>query len=222
MGAHPTHATMAMASLLAGDQKGFVDHYAAAVGELFEALFPGLAAYGKRIRERDAAIAALAAAAKRAVEDESRRERLAAFDASDPVGSLAEMTARHRAEARVLADRYGFEPDWLRRERFNHRIATMLDIPIELILGHPGDPTVHELQVAARALGLVVSFEVEPTMVKVNVDRSGLGWAATVTVTTDLGTLTIPTRRHRTYRRAYRAGLALADGIDVTNWPGRT
>lgn len=42
--------------------------------------------------------------------DRSRRARLAAFEASDPDGRLAEMTSRHSAEARRLAADYGFEP----------------------------------------------------------------------------------------------------------------
>lgn len=41
-------------------------------------------------------------------ETRRRRALMAEFEASDPVGRLADMRTRHDAEARVLADRYGF------------------------------------------------------------------------------------------------------------------
>lgn len=79
---------------IAGSARMLADQLSTAFLPAFEAA-RGIAA---GIRERLEADA----------ETHRRRARMAEWEASDPVGRLAEMRARHDAEARQLAARYGF------------------------------------------------------------------------------------------------------------------
>lgn len=85
-----------------------------AVRQLFAGFQAGKAQAEARIRAEAVARSEAALEAHRReqqrVEDEARRARLAAFEASDPAGRLVAMNREHRAVASRLAAEYGF-PD---------------------------------------------------------------------------------------------------------------